>query len=86
MARWKIFVSGDAPVTVDIPEDRDLVSEFAAFQDTTRKTWWKFWKRPDPFWQVTEHVTLHRDVVAGIQERPERAGKRSIGFGEPTDA
>lgn len=86
MARWRILLVNEAPVVVEVDDERNLALEFVEFHNETQHPWWKFWKkRQNPLWQVTEDVLVHRDAVASIHERPERSGKRSIGFGGLTD-
>jgi len=79
MARWEIRLVNQEPVRVEVEEDRNLSEEYAAFDAFHDSIRWRFWRKASPYWQVTESVVLHKDIVAGVLPKPKPV-KRSLGF------
>lgn len=82
MALWEIRLANQEPVRVDVEEDRNLTEEYFdldAAHGAAR--WWKFWsRRPSPFWQISDSVVIHKDIVVGVMPRKPKVPKQSIGF------
>lgn len=82
MAHWEIRLINQQPVRVVVAADRNLCTEYQEFEELHQDVrWWKFWQTtPSPYWQVTESVVLHKDVVVGVVPKPPKPARRRIGF------
>lgn len=77
---WEIRLSNQDPVRVEVPEDRNLSEEYAAFDDYHSQGRWRFWNRKSPFWQVTDAVLIHKDMVIGVLPKKTKPVKAVVGF------
>jgi hypothetical protein len=91
MAQWEIRLANQPPVKVEVEEGRNLAAEYWAFQAEhdawPEPTWWdrlKFWRSteesPSEYWQITDTVILHKDIVAGVMPKKPKPPKHAIGF------
>lgn len=80
MALWEIRVANQPPVRVEVGEERHLSEEYSAFEAYHDSLRWKFWRRASPYWQVTDDVLIHKDVVIGVLPRKPKDVKPPIGF------
>lgn len=80
MTTWEIRFANQEPVRVEIEPDRNLVEEYSAFEAFHHANRFRFWNRPSPFWQVTDSVVVHKDMVVGVVPRRPRTPRSAIGF------
>jgi hypothetical protein len=80
MALWEIRLANQDPVRVDVEDERNLTEEYSDFEARHDANRWRFWRRLSPFWQVTEAVTIHKDIIVGVMPRKPKAQRPKIGF------
>lgn len=91
MAQWEIRLANQPAVKVEVEEGRNLAAEYREFQEL-HESWpepsrWarlKFWRTvdtaPSEYWQITDSVILHKDIVAGVLPKKPKPPKHAIGF------
>lgn len=80
MVTWEIRLIDQPPIRVQIEEDRDLVEEYEVVRARAKPRPWRFWERPDPFWQVTPEIIVHHEMVVGVLPRRPKEPRNPIGF------
>lgn len=80
MALWEIRLANQAPIRVEVDDSRNLSEEYHAFQASQRRPFWAFWRQTNPYWKVTDLVTLHYDIVAGVMPKRVKEARQPIGF------
>lgn len=81
MRRWEIRLANQPPIRVDVDDARNLSQEYQAFRDHALSRGWRFWRpQPNPYWQISEEVALHHEIVAGIRPKEMAAPYRPVGF------
>jgi hypothetical protein len=77
---WEIRLANQDPIRIEVDDARNLREEYALFEEEHAANRWKFWRRLSPFWQVTDNVAIHRELIAGVLTRKPKAPKNHIGF------
>jgi hypothetical protein len=81
VALWEIRLMNQPPVRVDVADDRNLIEEHVEFEQAHADVrWWSYRKRPSPFWQITDTVVVHREMIAGVLPKKPKVEKDRIGF------
>jgi len=80
MGLWEIRLANQEPIRVEVEDHRNLPEEYGEFASAHEANRWRFWDKPSPYWQVTDQVVVHKDIIVGVLPRRVKQPKPSIGF------